>query len=385
MKNKQGLQRWLFYFSLVAAAVLVFKLSGSLPQLFASLGKLVGILSPFVIGLALALLLYRPCRFVEQQLRRPKGKLWKKLARPMSLAIVYIVLLGALGLLVYLILPQVAVSLGDLFRALPTYIKNALHRVEEFCQPGGLLERFGLTDKLAEVYQALLSMVQKVLTTENLLAALRGVVSVTTSLFDVVIAVIVSIYMLAGRERLLRETWMVLGLFMKERNVDCLRHYSRRSADIFYNYLCGALLDALVVGVVVSIGLLIFRIPYAVLLGMLLGLLNMIPYFGAIVGCIGVVLVTLLSKNIYAAIGVLIFVVVVQQLDANILQPRVVGNSVGIRPIYVLLSITLFGGLFGFWGIFFGVPLMAVAQMFVKDAIHRRQQKAADLLPTADE
>ncbi|MBQ5841301.1 MAG: AI-2E family transporter [Clostridia bacterium] len=378
MKNKQGIQRWLFYFSLVTAAILVFKLSGSLPQLFAALGKLVGILSPFVIGLALALLLYRPCRFVERLLSRPKGKIWKKLARPLSLTAVYVLLLGLLALLVYLILPQVIVSLGDLFRALPTYIKNALHQVEEFCQPGGLLERFGLEDKLTEMYQALLDMVQKVLTTENLLAALRGVVSVTTSLFDVVIAVIVSLYMLAGRERLLREARAVLGLFMKEKSVECLRHYSRRAADIFYNYLCGALLDALVVGVVVSIGLLIFRIPYAVLLGLLLGLLNMIPYFGAIVGCIGVVLVTLLSKNIYAAIGVLICVVVVQQLDANILQPRVVGNSVGIRPIYVLLSITLFGGLCGFWGIFFGVPLMAVAQMLVKDAIVRRRQKTAE-------
>jgi len=126
---------------------------------------------------------------------------------------------------------------------------------------------------------------------------------------------------------------------------------------------------------VVSIGLLIFRVPYAVLLGLLLGLLNMIPYFGAIIGGIGVVLVTLLAKNLYAAIGVAIFIVVVQQIDANIIQPRVVGGSVGLRPIYVLLAITLFGGLFGFWGIFLGVPLMAVVQMFVKDAIARRREQ----------
>ena len=143
--------------------------------------------------------------------------------------------------------------------------------------------------------------------------------------------------------------------------------------DIFYKYLYGALLDALLVGVVVSIGLLVFRVPYAVLLGLLLGLMNLIPYFGAIIGGIGVVLCTLLTKNIYAAIGVAIYVVVIQQVDGNIIQPRIVGGSVGLRPIYVLLAITLFGGLFGFWGILLGVPLMAVLQMLVKDAIALRR------------
>lgn len=380
MKNRQGIQRWLFYFSLVAASVLLYKLSGSLPQLFAGLGKLLRILAPFVIGLGIALLLYRPCRFLEGLFSRPKGRVWKKLARPLSLTVVYLLFLGVLVLLFSLIIPQVVVSIGDLIRALPTYINNALSRLNEFNEPGGLFERFGLTEKISELYQALLQTVQKVLTTENLLVALRGVLSVTTSLLDVVIAIVVSLYMLAGRERLLRETQAVLGLFIKEQPLQKLRYYSGRSAGIFYNYLCGALLDALVVGAVVSVGLLVFRIPYAVLLGMMLGLLNMIPYFGAIVGCMGIVLVTLLSKNLYAALGVLVFVVVVQQIDSNVLQPRVVGGSVGIRPIYVLLSITLFGGLLGFWGIVLGVPLMAVVQMLVKDAIAHRQKKAAETL-----
>jgi len=115
-----------------------------------------------------------------------------------------------------------------------------------------------------------------------------------------------------------------------------------------------------------------------VLLGMTLGLMNMIPYFGAIVGAIGIALVTLLTSNFYTAIGVVIYIIVIQQVDANIVQPRIVGGSVGLRPIYVLLSITLFGGLFGFWGIFLAPPLMALVQMLVRDAIHHRENKQAD-------
>jgi len=145
------------------------------------------------------------------------------------------------------------------------------------------------------------------------------------------------------------------------------------------------LLDALCVGVVVSIGLALFRVPYGVLLGMTLGLMNMIPYFGAIIGSIGIALVTLLTTNIYTAIGVVIYVVVIQQIDANIIQPRVVGGSVGLRPIYVLLSITLFGGLFGFWGIFLAPPLMAIVQMFVRDAtIARKAQEASAMEETTE-
>ena len=128
---------------------------------------------------------------------------------------------------------------------------------------------------------------------------------------------------------------------------------------------------------VVSVGLLIFRVPYAILLGMGLGLLNMIPYFGAIAGSIVIALVTLLTNGFYTALGVTVYTIVVQQIDANIIQPRVVGDSVGLRPIYVLLSITLFGGLFGFWGIFLAPPLMAIIQMLVRDATIARNRKLA--------
>lgn len=130
-------------------------------------------------------------------------------------------------------------------------------------------------------------------------------------------------------------------------------------------------------GVVVSVGLLIFRVPYAVLLGMALGLMNMIPYFGAIIGGFGVALITLLTTNIYTALGVAIYIVVVQQIDGNIIQPRVVGDSVGLRPFYVLLSVTLFGGLLGFWGVLLAPPLMAIVQLIVRELTIRRKKKLA--------
>lgn len=376
MNKKQGLKRWLWYFSLLACVLLLYKVSASLPQIFAGIGKLIHILSPFIGGLALAFLLYWPCAFVEGRLQRLQGRFWQRAARPLSLLGVYLVVLGVLGALVYLLIPNLLSSLKDLLVSLPQYIEQARVRLEEFMQSGLLAEFTNLTEKWNDIYTYLMRSLQTFLTTENLLTALKTVVSATTSLVDVVIAIIVSVYMLADRERLLHESGRFLGLFFKRNTLRAGKQYARRAVDIFYKYLYGALLDALLVGVVVSAGLLVFRVPYAALLGMLLGLMNLIPYFGALIGGVGVVLCTLLTKNIYAAIGVAIYIVVIQQIDANIIQPRVVGGSVGLRPIYVLLAITLFGGLFGFWGILLGVPLMAVLQMLIKDAIAIRDRRA---------
>ena len=374
MKKMPRLSHWLWWFSLAAALVVFYKLCSDLSGVGALIGTVAGILAPFIGGFVLAFFLYTPSNWLETRFLRLKGRLWRPLARPLSLTIVYLALLGVLALLVYLLIPTLISGLAGLLRALPGYLESAKGRLEEFARPGGLLDGLSMQDKINDVYQAALAFVTKLLSTENLMTALRGVVNVTTSLVDVVLAVIVSAYMLAGRERLGKEARQVLGLVIKPARLTRLGDYGRRAGDVFYKYFYGAFLDALVVGVVVSVGLLIFDIPYAVALGMLLGLMNMIPYFGAIIGCAGIVLLTLLSKNLYAALGVAIFLIVVQQVDSNIIQPRIVGGSVGLRPIYVLLGVTLFGGLMGFWGIILGVPLMAVIQMLVKDKIAAKAQ-----------
>ena len=380
MEKKKPTRRWIWYFSLIAALIVVFKLCDNFGQVLGTVGKLIGILAPFVAGLMIAFLLHHPSLWIEKQIKKLKGRFWQIVARPFALVAVYLVLIGALALIGALVLPRLTENLFDLIRSLPGYIEKAMARLNDL-QQTEFMQRFNLAETLDQVYTSLLDTVTRLLSTENVMTALRGVLNFTTSIVDVVIALIVSVYMLSGREYLMRELKVLCGLFLPKKRVDIVSNYGHRTAAIFYKYFYGALLDALVVSVVVSVGLLIFRVPYAVLLG----LLNIIPYFGAIIGCIGIALVTLLTNGFGAAIGVVIFIIVVQQVDANILQPRVVGDSVGLRPIYVLLAITLFGGLFGFWGILLGVPLMAVVQMFVKDAIAAKREKEAKNLPTKED
>ena len=368
-------KKWLWYFSLLAALVLLYKTYAGLGGVLGLVGKAVDLFAPFVGGFVLAFLLFRPCNWLEQRFAALKGKAWPKLARPLALFITYAAFFGLVTLLFYLVIPVLIESLSTLIDSLPKLLTDAYNNVQAWIAPEGPLGAFNLQEKAAELYQNLTNTFTNLITTENLMAAVKGVGGFATSLVNVVISLVVSIYMLHGREHLSRALRHFLSLFIRPRPLARLRQYTRRSGTIFSQYIIGALTDAVVVGVVVSVGLLIFRVPYAVLLGMMLGLLNLIPYFGAIVGCLGIAFIALLTNGLPMAIGVSIYIVVVQQVDANIIQPRIVGDSVGLRPIYVLLGITVFGGLFGFWGVLLGPPLMAVMQMIIRDCYQRRTKK----------
>ena len=377
MSHKEQLRKWLWYFSFPAAAVLLFKLYDNFGEALGLIGRLIDILSPFVGGFVLAFFLYGPSRWMEERFLRLEGKAWPRLARPLALFITYVLFLGLLTALFSLVIPILINSLSDLIGAMPEYLRRAQEGLQAWVAPGGPLGGLHLQDEVNNLYNYLISVATKLITTENVMAVIKSVGSVASSLINTVIAFVVSIYMLAGREHLCRALRNFLSLFIRRRPLATLRNYTRRTGHIFSQYIYGALLDATIVGVVVSIGLLIFRVPYAVLLGMILGVMNLVPYFGAILGCVGISFFALLTNGFPVALGVAIYIIVAQQIDANIIQPRIIGDSMGLRPIYVLLSITLFGGLLGFWGILLGPPLMAVAQMIVRDIYARREKKKA--------
>lgn len=373
MQNKLQVKKWLWYFSLLAAVAVLYKTYTNLDGVLGLVNKIIDIFAPFVGGFVLAFFLFRPSKWLEDRFLTLKGKAWPKLARPLAIAIVYLICFGLMSLVVSLIVPILVSSLTSLFDSIPQLLSDAYNNIQAWIAPDGPLGKFNLQDNVDEIYANLTDTFTKLITTDNVMAAVKSVGGFATSLVNVVISLVVSIYMLHGRDHLTVAFRRFVGLFVKPQGLERLGQYTRRSGVIFSQYIYGALLDATVLGIVVSIGLAIFGVPYAVLLGMLLGLFNLVPYFGAIVGGVGIAFVALLTNGLPTAIGVVIFIVVAQQVDAHIIQPRIVGDSVGLRPLYVLLGITFFGGLFGFWGILLGPPLMAVLQMVVRDIYVRRK------------
>lgn len=369
MKPNKNLAQGLSLFLVGFALIVVYKMFDSLAEIGGMFGKLFSILTPFVVGFVLAFLLYMPAKKIEKLFLRGKGKAWKKIARPVSVAIVYLLALGILALIIYLAIPALVRALVDFVGEVPTYYNNVMAFIQEYSAPGSLLESFDVEGKIKELY----TFVQSQLTVDRILSYVQSVVSFTSSLVDVLMAFVVSIYMLLGREYLFRAVRAVSGLFMKEKTITFVSGYLHKISKIFYNYVYSQLLDALVVGVLATIGFLLARMPNAPALGIMLGVMNMVPYFGALIGGVICVLIALLSGNFYGALFVAAYILVMQQIDANIIQPRIVGETVGLKPIYVLLGITVCGGLLGFWGILLGAPVMAVVQLLLTDYIAARK------------
>lgn len=381
MKNNKNTAQWVKLFLLGLALIVIYKAFDSLGWIWLGIREMFSILTPFVVGFVIAFLLFAPVNRLDGFFRKRKWKFFQKAARPLAVAIVYVLALVLLGGLVYVVIPALVSAVSDFVANVPTYYANVMAFLRQYTQEGGLFEDFDIQGKIQEVY----AFIQQYLTVERILSYVSSLSQATSSLVDVIMAFIVSVYMLLGRESLIRALKSVLELFIKPRTMSMLSLYGHKTARIFYNYIYSQLVDAVVVGILATIGFLLARMPNAPVFGMLLGIANMIPYFGALVAGVLSVLIMLLSGNVYGAIFITIYILVMQQIDANIIQPRIVGDNVGIRPIYVLLGITVFGGLLGFWGIFLGAPFMAVIQMLLTDYIAYRHSSKPIPAVTQDE
>ncbi|MBR2405571.1 MAG: AI-2E family transporter [Clostridia bacterium] len=372
MKVNKNVGQWIGLFLLGTCLIIVYKTFDNLGAIGDVLGNFLSILTPFIVGFAIAFLLYAPVKKLDGLFCRCKWKFMQRIARPLAVFIVYVLALAIVALVVYAAIPALITAISDFAKNLPAYYNKVLTLVSTYTAEGGLLEGLDVESKLQEIY----TMLQQYLTVDRVLSYLGSVVRFATSLLDVVMAFIVSVYMLLSKEALVRALKSVCALVFKPKTMNFFSVYLNKTATIFYNYFYSQAIDALVVGVLATIGFLLARLPNAPVLGMMLGLMNMIPYFGALIGGVVCVLVALLAGNFYGALFVAIYILVMQQLDANIIQPRIVGQTVGLRPIYVLLGITIGGGLYGFWGIFLGVPVMAVIQMLITDYIAARNEAA---------
>lgn len=376
----KGLTRSVSIFVIGVALIAVYKTFDNMSVILSFIGRIIGILSPFVIGLGIAFLLYAPSSRLENLIKRKFPRPVARFARTISVLTVYFALFLILSLLITIALPAVTRSIVSLASSLPGYYDKLVGFLTSLTQRDGILKGFDITKAVHEIYT---SYIEPRLAPDAVLIYFRGVMSFTTSLLGFLMSVIISIYMLLSRDSLLNTGKQMLGLFISESRMEYVTHYTRRSCEILYSYFYSQALDAIIVGVLMTVGLLIFGAPNALLLGILIGLLNMIPYFGAIIGGSIAVIITLLSGNVYGAALVTVYIIAAQQIDASLIQPRIAGRTLGVRPIYVLLAITLGGGLFGFWGIFLGVPAIAIVQMLLRDYIsYRSRVKKAPIRPS---
>ncbi len=382
MKRLTNKKRWWPALLFAIAVIVAYKLIDNVDVLWNWCGRLIGILRPFIGGFVLAFLLYRPSAALERLFKKCRLRLISRPARVWSIIIVYLALAGLLALAVSVVVPLVVEGVTGLVKAMPGYYAGVTQFVAAHRDGDGLLAAVDVQKVLDDVY----SFLRERLTVENIIGYISGIVSVTSSVLSVFISVIISVYMLSGREKLLHTVRRVGEALLPDRVVQGCSHYCTLAADIFSRYVYSMLLDALCVTVLLIPGMYISGIPYPLAFAVFIGVANLIPYFGATISGTISVLVLVLGGHWGMAVFLAVYVIVTQQVDGNLLQPRIFGQSVGIEPIYVLLAITVGGGIGGFIGMLIGVPVVAVIKLLVSDAIaYRERAKQQAAAPKSEE
>ena len=324
------------------------------------------VLSPFIAGFAIAYLLNTPMCFFERKLYKNR-----KYRRVLAITTVYLLALAVVVILLNLIIPQVVQSITDLAANMQTYL-NSLDTLVNDLSEQFQVEDEGISEML-DSYQDLMSDLSKKVT-EALPQIVDVGFAVGSGVISGITAVISSVYMLAGKDRLVPQLKKIMYASLPKRRADWLLEVCSQANRIFVGFINGKLIDSAIIGVLCFILCLIFRIPYPMLVSVIVGVTNIIPFFGPIIGAIPCLMI-LVIVDPWAALRFFALVIGLQQFDGNILGPKILGDSTGLSAIWVLIAIVTCGGLFGFPGMVLGVPTFAVLYSLVREWVNKRLRK----------
>ena len=332
----------------VAGGIVLYLTLNNLDVVKDVVGELIGILSPFMAGLVLAYLLDGLARFFQQKLLGGKH-------RTFAVILAYMVTLLLLSLLLRIVLPQVVQSITVLVNRVPEYLRSLNTLVKD------LSERYGLDAKGLEAlvgsYQDLIRKATDIVS--NLLPQL---VSYSAAIGSGVVSALTAVI------------WALMPEKAARRTLDICH----KANAIFSGFINGKIIDSVIIGLLCYVGTSILRMPFAVLISVIVGVTNVIPFFGPFIGAIPSTMILLIFSPL-SALEFVIFVLALQQFDGNVLGPRILGDSTGLSPLWVLVSIIVGSGLFGFAGMLVGVPTFAVLYTLLREYLNDRlAQKGID-------
>mgnify|MGYP004561158547 FL=1 len=367
---KRG-KKWIYWFSLGVSLIIIYKILDSFSAIGNWFSNLFSILSPFIVGIIIAYILYIPSKKLERAFSKIKLKFISKKARGLSVFIVYLLLLLILFFAFKFIVPLLIESFQDLVNNLQSYyvgIKNSIADLPE--------DSFLKSDTAMKALNDLTTFkIEDYISMDKLTKYAQGVISFASGIFDIFVAFIVSVYLLLERNDIVKFFKKFAESSFKKDTYKNITKYFKQSNEIFCNFLIGQLSDAIVVGIMTSVAMSIMHVKYAVMLGIFIGVLNMIPYFWAIIAVAISIFITLLTGGLTQAIEMAVVVIILQQVDANIINPKIVGDSVKISPLLVIFAVTVGGAYFGVMGMFIAVPVAAIIKLLINDLIEYNYAK----------
>ena len=371
----------------IAIAFIFRDLLDHLPDIGKFLSKIFTILSPFVWGLVITYLLKPIFYFAEDRLFLPlgrkltakskKGKDGSKFARAMAVLFSIIFFLIILVALVYLIIPQLYMSIEQIVKMSPQYIETLSNYLNRLLANHPEIEEY-INNALGNVNESIFDFLktQVLPSLGNVVTGVTtGVIVVFKGVYNLIIGIIVSVYLMLNFETFLAGSRKLLYSIFSIDAAERIRRGLAFTDRTFMGFINGKILDSFIIGIICYLFCAIVNMPYALLVSVIVGVTNIIPFFGPLIGAVPSALIILLESPLKCLVFI-IFIIILQQIDGNILGPKILGNSIGINGFWVMFSIILGGGLFGFWGMLLGVPVFVVIYTGITELVDRKLKRS---------
>lgn len=360
---------------LITYAILLFLTLQNWPLVMNVLKEGIHLIIPFIYGFVIAYLLNKPFNFFYNKVFKfdikTKYTLLKHIRKPIALAVTYLSIFTIFIVIISLLVPQLATSIETLTRDLPEHYKAAqqfaLTTFEDLKLPNEFI--LDIQQYASQIVQQVLNFLYTALPN-----VLDSIFSITSSITNIIFGFIISVYLLSSKEKLVLQGQKLLLAFTPTSFANQVIRVSQLTHKTFGNFISGQILDAFILGLMCFISMSILRMPYALLVSVIIGLSNMIPILGPILGAIPTTFIILMANPTHPiqALWFIILIIILQQIDGDIIYPRVVGNSIGLSGLWVMFAILVAGGKFGIVGMIIGVPTFAIIYTLLREATYTK-------------
>ena len=367
--DKKTLKTYLLLISFTIGLVLVVV---HFETILGGIGVFLRLLTPLFIGVVIAFVLNRPYEWLNR-LYREKCRLKPRAAQILAVVTVYLLAFGILTLLVCMVVPELIRNLQLFAASVNQYLLEAQAMLNGFTETFGLppVDLSDFINTVSQYLGTLSSFINEMI--PQIVEVTGGFISGVVTAF---ISIILSGYLLSGKDRLLMQLRRTLKVYLPNRAHAFFGRLYRIVAQVFGDYVAGQCKEAVILGVLCFIGMSLLRLDYAALISTVIAVTALIPMLGAYIGgAVGVVLLLFISP--VKALIFLVFLIVLQQVEGNVIYPKVVGRKIGLPGLWVLLGITVGGGLFGIWGMLLAVPIASVVYQVIKKDVKKREEESA--------
>lgn len=376
--DKTYLKISLYIFSVAAAIILFEKIIGHLPNLgilFHTTAKAILHLgSPFFIGFAIAYIMNPFMKFFESLFLRyiPKAKNHRRIMRTCCILIIYIIIIGSIFWITIYLIPELKDSFISFVSQLSTYTTQLNASVTNLFDHIDFINATDVNNIINKILAPIMGIFQNV--PELVSEIATNLYSVGKLTVDIVMAIFISFYMLFDKENFTNYTRKIVYVITNRKIAERLFYNAQRVNRIFQKFIVGKAVDSLIIGIISFVGLSLLNAPFPLVLSLIIGVTNMIPYFGPFIGAIPAAIITFLVSPI-TALWVILFILALQQFDGNFLGPKILGSSLDVSPSWIILAVVLGGAFMGPLGMFIGVPILATFKMFISEYINRKYEK----------